>query len=81
MREIVLDYFLEKANINISFGYFCPRIDSGLCAEPGKVYESRFLLFGVDLLTTKKIMNRFTRYSPTLKWVDASHCILDFPSI
>lgn len=81
MKEIVLEFFLEKANINISFGYFCPRIDAGLVADAGRVHESRFLLFGVDLLTTKKIMNRFARYTPTLKWVDASHCMLEFPSI
>jgi hypothetical protein len=81
MKEFIIDHFMKKANININSGHFCRRIDAGLCSEPGRVYENKYLIFGVDLLTTKKIMTRYSRYSPLLKWVDASHCILEFPSI
>lgn len=81
MKELILQYFLTNANINLEEGYFCQRIDAGLCFEPGRVYENKYILFGVDLLTTKKILARYSRFKPLLKWVDASHCILEFESI
>lgn len=36
--------------INPAVGYFCERIDIGLSPNAGHIYETKYLLYGTDLL-------------------------------
>jgi hypothetical protein len=38
MKDYIHQYFLQNAKISITDGYFFPRIDIGLFANPGRVY-------------------------------------------
>jgi len=56
--------------------------------NPGKIFanlgegfvENEYLLYGCDLLPHKHIEKMFQFYSPSIKWINASHCRLTFMS-
>jgi hypothetical protein len=75
-KQMLLQYFTERLAINIESGYFNQRFDSSLSEEPGDVYDSKYILFGTDFLSSKQMMVKFTRHSPTITRINGSHCLL-----
>lgn len=80
LQQWLWEYFKNKSKIDISDGYLCPRIDLP-DGNPGDYNPLKYILFGVDFLTTKQIINRYYKFNPTINWIDSSHIFLLFDSI
>lgn len=59
LNKAIIKYFKDNIKINISFQHFHPRIDADY-SEDTTLNPCELLLYGVDLLTTKSIKDRFT---------------------
>lgn len=73
---MIIHFFMEKIGINVERGHYFERMEANPNLDKGNIYESKYLMYGIDLLSNQKLFGRFAKHSPKITRINGSHCLL-----
>jgi len=70
---------MGRVKIDIESEHFFARIDNGV-GQMNIKHENanKFIVYGTDLMRTRRLTDMFFKYEPDISWIDSSHCLFVF---
>lgn len=44
--------------------------------NPVNIYEHKYIVYGMDMMTTRRAITTLINYNPLIAWIDTSHALL-----